>query len=272
MTDSQPQDENSPENGDLGVVSEQELDDVLAQASELADELSDEVGAALNPAGPDEAHQALDAASDLDADLSELEQLVAGASKEVGEGSEPSGEEELPQEQPETTTEGSAVPDFMAEFTRPEDTNDSPATGGETAQPPGPADAELEPDASAQTTESTQASTPAKPGVVGTGMIGVVGAASTEPTADATSGASEELEARETPPAEATVTPLDRLFGLVEERVSPIALKVCEKAVPVLEAIDKPFGRVGTPIRRVIGWVAIATMGTALIVFLVSLF
>ncbi len=54
-------------------------------------------------------------------------------------------------------------------------------------------------------------------------------------------------------------------------RLSPPVLAVSERVVNILEVADRPLGRVGDSVRRVIGWVAIATVGTSVIVFLYSL-
>ena len=55
-------------------------------------------------------------------------------------------------------------------------------------------------------------------------------------------------------------------------RLSPIALFICERTVSLLEKINGPLGALGETPRRVIGWVAVATFATSLIVLLISLF
>lgn len=111
-----------------------------------------------------------------------------------------------------------------------------------------------------------------KPGIVGSGKIGVVGTHTVSPKVDASAP-------METPdePAEADDTP-QRFAGMANvirgaaTHLSPTVLAGCERAVNLLELIDRPLGRIGDPVRRLIGWVAIATIATSLLVFLYSLF
>ena len=49
-------------------------------------------------------------------------------------------------------------------------------------------------------------------------------------------------------------------------------LSVSEGVAGLLEVMDRPARRLGPGARQAIGWLAIATLGTSLIVFLVSLF
>jgi hypothetical protein len=43
------------------------------------------------------------------------------------------------------------------------------------------------------------------------------------------------------------------------------------RAVTLLEIVDRPTTKLGGTVRQLIGWAALATLGTALIVFLFSL-
>ena len=47
-------------------------------------------------------------------------------------------------------------------------------------------------------------------------------------------------------------------------------MRLCELGVIGLEAADKPLVRLGPRIRMVAGWLALATLGTSVIVFVVS--
>jgi hypothetical protein len=53
--------------------------------------------------------------------------------------------------------------------------------------------------------------------------------------------------------------------------VSPAALAFCAHLVRTLEVIDRPLARVGTMPRRFAGWLAIATLGVAAIVYVLSM-
>ena len=79
------------------------------------------------------------------------------------------------------------------------------------------------------------------------------------------------VEAMPKPEAEGEREPGTSRLGKVAAILSPVALVACERAASILEAIDKPFGKVGELPRQVAGWFAIATLGVALIVLLISL-
>jgi hypothetical protein len=46
---------------------------------------------------------------------------------------------------------------------------------------------------------------------------------------------------------------------------------VCDRALSLLEVIDRPLAKLGSSIRRAIGWFAIATAATAVVAYLISL-
>ena len=135
------------------------------------------------------------------------------------------------------------VPDFMKEFTEDDSTTAEPAT-------------------STNSSVGGQSPIGERPGTVSTGMLGVVESA-TEPVA-----------AEPTPPGEpGRVAALARgALDTLRTRASPIGLRVGNHGVRLLEIMDRPFGRIGEPIRRIVGWVAIATCGTSTIAYLISLF
>ncbi len=108
-----------------------------------------------------------------------------------------------------------------------------------------------------------------KPGVVSSGKIGVVGTHT--PNVDASAPG-------ETPdePAEADDRPhkfaaFANVIRKATTPLSPMVLAGCERAVTLLESIDRPLGRISDPVRRLLGWLAIATIATSLLVFLYSL-
>lgn len=265
MTDNEtPNRQPSGPEGELppGQVSEGDLDDVLANASALAEDLSEQVGASSGHVAAEPATSSADDAtlpSDIDAELMELERLVASAGQELDDANEP-GDERAPLiDEPDVTSEAGApsdagaaspdttsIPDFMAEFTRSEGEVDRSAGAPGTAN--------------GQSAHSPVIAP--RPGVVGTGMVGAAGDMGASSKADAgseaglTSGLMSKLMMR---------------ARRVVERVGLPALRWGEKAVALLEVIDRPFGRLGNSVRRVIGWVALATAGTSVLVFLYSL-
>jgi hypothetical protein len=44
------------------------------------------------------------------------------------------------------------------------------------------------------------------------------------------------------------------------------------QAVRILEKMDEPVSGMGQSVRRLIGWVAIATFGTSVVVYVISIF
>jgi len=101
----------------MGTTVEGELDEILAQAASLTSELSRQLGNEEEPAPTpvSTAERELDGLDDLEADLGELERLV-GADAEV----QPDDAAASPQE-PAAPQPAAAVPDFMSEFTQPEE-------------------------------------------------------------------------------------------------------------------------------------------------------
>ena len=160
------------------------------------------------------------------------------------------------------------VPDFMREFMDPEPE----------APPESPSEAAPEPPvASAEPViEATPVPVQMKPGVVGTGMLRKV----VRP--DQTEAPEEEaevpVEVSAFSKADALRARLTGLRRLLEKIPSPapalsrIAYIVCAKGVAVLEKADKPMERIGYRLRTLIGWIAMATLGTSVIVYVVSLF
>jgi len=267
MTDEQQPDQASPEppeGSDSGVASENELDEVLAQASSLAAELSEEIGAADELPVSEDARRAPEqagnlATAELDAQLNEIDRLVAETNSEVDDASGRPDEHALPPSEPPASPSAPPVPEFMEEFTRPE-------RPGDAAQP----------GAQAPASGASTGDAGPKPGVVGTGMLGVVGAA--PPALE---------EAKKPPPSEAgesgnelpgempVASKTGKLADLVHwaaARSSPVVLAVCDRALTLLEVVNRPVAdKLGDSTLRVIGWIALATLGTSVIVYLFSL-
>ncbi len=288
---------------------EEDLDTALAEAASLSADLSTGVGETENQTTEDQieptAGQADEVARDLDAELTEMERLLETASSDLGAES-PEEEEEKAEEEagkPAPSAAATAeIPAFMAEFT-PHEPGDQPDGGEQTSSlpsapdqptPPAPERNEGEPGAGAEEisaleAESVQAEpgnqpdkpspdgpapragTPPSVGVVGTGKVGVVGqggtaAPQTEPTAQSP-GPTPLAETFEETRAESKPNPHRSITDLL----SPLVLPACEHCTRLLEILDRPTGRVSPGTRRIIGWAALATVGTAAFVFITSL-
>jgi hypothetical protein len=194
-----------------------------------------------------------------------------------------------------------SVPDFMAEFTEPAEP-DSPGTGEQAA----PSEPATEDDSSASDdlpdfmSELTQ---PSDPGLDAPDPPSAVPDTDTErsdfgqsdclaPAPDRSEnglqGASIDPSAHEDwqgldgavpaqdPMAElsdsATTAKFKKLAHLLGLRLSPTVAAACDKVVTLLEVADRPMGRVGRRTRYIIGWLAVATVGTSIVVYILSLF
>lgn len=296
-----------PEEDPAGV-SETELDDILAQASSLATGLSEELGSTLEEPGSKsqespESQAASDAGvergevrtadptpeaepeRDLEGELENLDKLIATTSSEL-DGTAHAQSEPAEAHAPtaasadKSDAPGATVPTFMDEFTQPE----VPAEAvPEDTAPDGddPTQAEESPDKPPEESGAVVGSPQAKPGVVGTGMLGVVstpGAAPISEVADAAAmPASEEEKAAgpEAPDPSAGGSVLSRLRALprvVLSRLGPVNDLMCEHGSRLLDLMDWPLQRTGLLVRRLVGLVALATMAIAIIVLVFSLF
>jgi len=234
-------------------VSEAELDAALSHAASLAAELSGQIQSADDPAassGPASGGNPLDNPSTgLDAELEQLEQLVSTAAAQIR-----SAENAAPVP---STAPAHTVPDIMSEFTAPhkpaarsapEVSSSAVASDLMTAPVYGPPD------------RAMPAAASAKPGVVGSGMMGVVGGAvNIPPLAVPRPGepvAHAECE-RESGP------------GWAIRLVAPL-LVILQGFASMLELIDRPLARISGGVRRIVGWVAIALIAASMLVFVRS--
>lgn len=254
------------------------LEELLAEASTLAAELSHELGGLETDLALEEFRTpsaATDHESELNAELDKLETTEesspnAEAAADMSLLDAFDADESTPQSStddsdPQTDPAGldsaesdeENVPDFMKEFTGADSTTPEPV-------PP------------VKSSGTGQSPSVERPGVVGTGMLGVVGSvaepvaenADSEPTAD------EPVAAEPTQPNQpGRLAAFARsAMAKVSARAAPMGLRVGNLGVRLLETIDRPFGRIGEPIRRIVGWVAIATFGTSTVAYFVSLF
>ena len=279
-----------PDGKDSEIISEQELDQILSQASSLAADLSEDVGS------PDESgteRSISDTSQELDAELSELERLVSETAVEVDGTSETADEAASAPEdrQVETTIdtledndeqpaqedqEPSAaepllkpkpppVPDFMDEFTHPEEPLDGKSSSAVVPKPVV--------SSSQKATERPGAPVALpKPGVVRSRETEAVDAAVPSLDEEALQTSVSTHEGDESEAGVEQLPPLKRLMRQIPEKLSAGAWAACTKVVSVLDIIDRPLSRLGQVPRRLIGLAAIATAGTAVIVLLISLF
>lgn len=279
-----------PDGKESEIISEQELDQILSQASSLAANLSEDVG---SPGQSSPERSISDTSQELDAELSELERLVSETAVEVDGMSETTDEavsasedmqEELASDTPEDSSrrpaqkdkEASAaepllrpkpppVPDFMDEFTHPEEPLDGKS----------PSAVAPKPMVSSSKAASEKPAAPValpKPGVVRSRKTGTVDAGirfldeeSPQTSVSTHEGDESEVEVEQLPP-------LKRLIRQIPALLSPVVCAACMKAVAVLDIIDRPFSGLGKVPRRLIGLAAISTAGLAVIILLISLF
>ncbi len=250
---------------DWDAVSETELDAALSQAASLAAELSAQVSSpedAAAPAAPScDNNPSGDPSRAVDAGLEKLEELVGSAAEQVE--AVPAAKASPPQ--------ALSVPDFMSEFTSP------PPPAPPSPPPPPPPIPEVsavEVPVAAAPEPRTMPPPPrefqstaggaviGKPGVVGSGMMGVVGGPVNIPAMTAPRPAEPQVEAEHKEPAAAVAA---KKTG----RVAPLQL-VLQGLVAMLEMLDRPFVRLGAKVRRILGWVAVAMIGASILVFLRS--
>lgn len=296
-----PPDPSNPD--DPRATSENEIDKLLAEATALANELALDLGAPAaeaveegpgDPTAPAE-NQAKDITESLDDELSQLSSLLDKTGADVG-GAPVDPAEPAPAEVGNVAT-------FMDDLTHPEVAESVTGLAAETsassaadevpppAEHPTDADVPLDspPSDSTPTTGKPPVTTPRKIGVVSTADLGVTGKVNSfppqpiedEPDAAKDGGANDAIDdeatvSHEEPSAGRKLAlMLSRLVAVVSplaRQLSPLALEGCARGVRVLELVDRPLARIGPRVRRIAGWLGIATVGTSVLVYLVSLF
>lgn len=303
MSDPKQPDRPPGDGADPGGMSEAELDSMLANASGLVSELTRQVGepdatGAPAPAltSPDPV-KAVVGDKELDAELAKLDTLLSSAADDVGANPSPtsstSGDGGVPTPSPSAPAPSKSaprdIPDFMQEFTQPDaapsrSTPPKPsAPASEPQKPTTPRSVNVEPVAktaaknasadspTAEPTPTVRAAPAGKPGVVGTGMLGVVAS----PVADTTLPSTTESaptngEPAVSPPTSSEAGNPPPVARRVLKGVEPLLIKVAEKGLGVMEKADRPFARLGGSARRFLGLAALATLATALIVLFIS--
>ncbi|MEK6799364.1 MAG: hypothetical protein AABZ12_10390 [Planctomycetota bacterium] len=284
------------------LATEQELDEALAKAAELASELSGEVGSvgktdapvpsttggAAGGASFDDGSSGVEAS--LDSELAKLEGLAREAATDLG------SPEPKPAVAPANVSRRAPTPDFMAEFTAPEPepsktaapdsgtAADRAATGALDAAASGktPASGSLEAAMSKPTAE--RASSPpqkvdsvAVPAVAKAEAPAKAAVASAKGVAETTkAGVVGNIPKTTVVHPAAGKTPAEvgkpvpaprRVSGRgVIRRVEPMAMSMASLVVRALEFFDEPFSFLGAGIRNLLGWLAIATLIVSVLV------
>lgn len=269
-----------------GFTTEDELDQILADAASLASDLSLELGEAEpnaeEPTPPNEepvqSTEEIDTAGDisaqLDAELAALENLVADTSAELGDTADPSPVDAKTSTEQATTETSATQTDASTQPVDPE--NAAEKSAGEAIAADGSTQGSASDSQTSTKTEDKEADTTsekdtkkvktkaklkissARPGVVGTGMLGVV-------TGE---GVEEEEEEEQGPPRPEWVEKIEAV-------VLPVALVACQKGAYILEKIDSPLSNkinLSEQVRTIVGWAAIATIGTSLLIYFISFF
>lgn len=261
---------------DSGFIPEDELAEVFSKASKLADELAQQLDANDAVPATDMPASSPDVVSEppeLDAQLDDLDSLMSSVDRElIGSPAMPNEPpSDIPAASSAESTPASAIPEFMNEFTLPKGRDDAITEPSMEAT----LDASL---ASSQTqSERARQVNPAvqsgsKPGIVASGFTEPVGVKNVQPPSEVTVQPTPRSE-----PDRKSRSLLERfakVFGLATSaahRLTPMLLPAAEKVVGVLEKTDRPFARLKPPFRRAIGWLAIATLGTSVLVFVWSL-
>ncbi len=275
--------------GGLGPATEKDVDAKLAEAARLAGEIGGQVG--VSEASTVEALSTNPMQSiekGLDEELKDLEHLIQKTKSEVG------GDSAVGAEAPAKPAVPS-VPDFMAEFMSPEPLPASPdasaggakivhsagesiedgteeAGDGATAKSSVPAQTVAEsaggPPASkasaAPAIASSKVQSP-KPGVVGSGTLSI--------SPSATPGGKQAVGKYSLDVKAVQASGEERSEKQAEQSangVQTVLIRLCETGVNLLERVDRPFAKLGSRVRDVIGLVALATAAVSAIVLAIS--
>lgn len=283
-----PQGDGSPHgqpDGDFAGVSGPELSSLLDEASSLASELKNDLGEPETPrveAAEDELlAQTEDLSARVESELSEMERLAQEAGEALG--AEPvamhDGEDLASVDGDDDAAP--AIPDFMSEFTQP--AASTPAAEAEDEQPVDDAI----PDFMSEFTQAAPATAPrgsaeaashSEPGGVGV-------AAEPDAAAALRDDLLRDLMSRPEPPPEPEATgraaleqgPADDGQPVAEAaprrpaataRLSAVAQGAVGGIATVMEAIDRPFHRIGDRIRWVAGLIGLATLATTIVLLI----
>ncbi|MEE9268745.1 MAG: hypothetical protein V3V49_00630, partial [Candidatus Krumholzibacteria bacterium] len=198
----QPSSSGSSEDGGSELISEQELEEVLAQASALATDLSKQLGIGdddpssdslardsnIPPAAAEAATGDSDSIDnlpqDLDAELGELERLIAATRSDVTETGEGSEEPAPSAEEPAQVPEEPAPPQARDSNLAPAAADPPPDDSVPDARDDPPVDQRFS-ESAGPGADMTFPAVSVKPGLVGPGKVGVVGTHTVSPKVNA---------------------------------------------------------------------------------------
>jgi len=186
--------------------------------------------------------------------MAEFAEPDGPATAEQAVSSEPATEED--------TSAADDMPDFMSELTQPSDPG---------LDPPDPSSAGPDTDTERSNFGQSDGLAPG-PGQSENGLQGASADPSAHEDRQGLDGAGPGQDGMADPSESATTAKFKKLVQLLGLRLSPTAAAACDKAVTVLEVADRPMGRVGGRVRYIIGWLAVATVGTSIVVYILSLF
>lgn len=248
-----------PDGSESGGISEQEVSDVLAKASQLASELARQLDGEEPPPIPASSGSIQPESPKVDEQLDDVDALLAITGNELSEA--PTDEVAEPHAELSPEEAAKAIPDFMDEFTQPQSENDNASDSQEISSAGTAAD----------TQPTYEAQSGPKQGVVGTGIVGVASATTLGPQVLAEDEPVAVAPRRRIPDPRKHFAKLVRMVVSAGEGVLARLFPLADRAVGVLETTDRPFTWMKGPIRRMAGWLAIATLGTSVFVFLWSL-
>ncbi len=249
MADQQPQDQPQPASGNSGQdwtdVSAQDIEQKLSNAADLAYELAGNVGVTRDEPKFRDTSELESIETALDVELKQLDHLVGKAKEELGV---------VPSTGANSQPSVPSIPDFMSEFL-----SDEPVAVVPEPFATAEASAQSAVATHGRNSESASHSHPtaasSKPGLIGVGTLGTreneVSHRPQEPRADTA-----EKPARQPMWARVLEGP---------------AYQVCNIAIFVLEAIDRPLARLGSKTRRALSVTAIAAFCVCLAIFVLSL-
>lgn len=258
------------------------VDDELNRLDELAAHTAEQIGSATEETKPEETSEVADDGvvpgfmeeltnppeSDESGEAPSPDHESSGehAGKDTADGDETAAVDTDHADAAPAPPAGDAVPDFMADLTQAPDPSPTTQPSVPTSEPP---------------SQASQPATVSQPklGVVKSRPPGVIGniehpkSEGSTGNADASGEGDGQTEAATTQVARnKLMLKLCALPRGVAQRLSPVALKVADKGVTVLEKVDRPTAWLKVSIKQAAGLLAIATAGTSIIVFLVSLF
>ncbi len=291
------------ENNELPSVDQ--LDALLEEASALAEDLSLEIAGDDPFQGIADVDHADDESADDDAGIPTVDeqlesvgelitetQFALGAEAPASGENEPSASaDDIPDFMAELASpeqgasdsaapdaSADAIPDFMQEFTEP--AADASADG--VPQPDSPSSSIDDiPDfmadlAMSEDEQAVPQDSPASVAVDESPKLGKVGTSFESVAASPVSESDSVAQAGAITSRIPKWIPIHLIKKIPVAKVRDVslalAIKVVEKGVDLLEVVDRPTEKIGYKPRQLIGLIAISTLGTALVVFAISMF